>query len=228
MDESDGGTIAEREARAAEAAREWAEQQRAKARTQFTTPSWIGPDRGTTPHVPEQVEPDHDDLEIVVPVRTGPPIPDTAHWSEKARPRAVAGTVLVLALAGVVTGLALTITTQSVPAITLLAASAIVAVIFRGALMGVGVTTIDLKGPVLRIRKGGVLDVVNLADPMHPIDLVGSPDEPTWRLRIEAVDGRLIEITPLVADAHELDRIVRHYQEIAERKRQERQERFSR
>jgi hypothetical protein len=225
MDESDSGTLAEREA---QAAREWAEQQRAQARAQFTTPAWIGPGRGTAPQVPVQPEPDHDDLAVVVPVRTGPPIPDTAHWAEKARPRAFAGAVLVLALLGVLTGLALTILTQSPGAITLLAASAIVAVIFRGALMGAGLTTIDLKGSVLRIRRGGALDVVNLADPMHPIALVGTAGQESWRVHIEAADGRLVEITPRMADAPELDRIVRHYQAIAERARRDREQRFSR
>jgi hypothetical protein len=225
MDESDGGTVAEREAKAA---REWAEQQRAKARAQFTTPSWIGPDRGTAPEVPLQPEPGHDDLEVAAPVPTGPPIPDTAHWAEKARPRAFAGTVLVVALVGVLTGLSLTIINQSVGAITLLAVSAIVAVIFRGALMGAGLTTLDLKGSVLRIRRGGALDVVNLADPMHPIRLVGTPGQESWRVHIEAVDGRLLEITPRMADAAELDRIVRHYQAIADRARRDRQQRFSR
>jgi len=225
MDESDGSTLAEREAKAAH---EWAEQQRAQARAQFTTPTWIGPDRGTAPPIPVQPEPDHDDLEVAVPVPTGPPIPDTAHWAEKARPRAFAGTVLVLALLGVLTGLALTIITQSAGAITLLAASAIVAVIFRGALMGAGLTTIDLKGSVLRIRRGGVLDVVNLADPMHPLTVVGTPGQESWRVQIEAVDGRLIEITPRMADAAELDRIVRHYQAVADRARRDREQRFSR
>jgi hypothetical protein len=228
MDESDTGTTAGPEALSAEVARQWAEQQRAQARAQFTTPSWIGPDRGTTPHVPVQPEPDHDELEIVVPVPTGPPIPDTGHWTEKARPRVVAGTLLVLALLGVVTGLVFTITTQSPAAITLLAGSAIVGVIFRGALMGAGVTSIDLKGSVLRIRTGGVLDVVNLADPLHLVETVGTPDQPTWRVRIEAVDGRIVEITPRMVDAPEFDRIVRHYRAIADRAQRERQERFSR
>lgn len=230
MDEADAGTVAEREARAAEAAREWAEQQRARARSQFATPSWIGPDRGTAaaPQVPAQAEPDHDELQPVVPVRTGPPIPDTAHWAEKARPRAVADTFLFLALVGAVTSLVLTVTTQSPVAIAGLAASAIVAVIFRGALMAAPITTVDLKGPELRIRKGAELDVVNLADPVHIVDLVGSPDQPTWRLRLEAIDGRIVELGPRIVDATEMERIVVHYRAIADRTRREREERFNR
>lgn len=230
MDEVEGGTIAEREARAAQAAREWAEQQRAQARSQFATPSWIGPDRGTTTahQVPAQAEPEHDELELVAPVLSGPPIPDTAHWSETARPRLVAGTLLVLAIAGVVTSLVLTITTQSPVAIAGLAASAIVMVIFRGALMAAPILTVDLKGPIMTIRRGGAEDRVNLADPVHIVELVGSPGEPGWRLRLEALDGRIIELGPNVVDPHEAQPIVEHYLAIAARTRREREERFRR
>ena len=229
MDEAETGTVAEREARAAQAAREWAEQQRAQARSQFSTPSWIGPDRGTaTPPIPTQAEPDHDEIDYVIPVITGPPIPDTAHWAETARPRAVAGTLLFVAFAGVVTSLVVTITTQSPVAIAGLAASAFVAVIFRGALMSAPVTTVDLKGPVLRIHRGGELDEINLADPIHVVELIGDPGQPTWRLRLEAVDGRIIEIGPQVVDAPEMHRIVEHYRAIADRARRDRQDRFNR
>ena len=230
MDEADNDTLAEREARAAQVAREWAEQQRAQVRSQFSTPSWIGPDRGTaTPaQIPPQAEPEHDELEYVAPVRPRTHVPESAHWTEQARPRAVAGILLVLALAGTVTSLVLTITTQSPVAIAGLAACAIVAVIFRGALMSAPITTVDLKGSVLRIHRGGAVDEVNLADPIHVIDLVGSPDEPTWRLRLEAADGRVVEIGPRVVDAPELHRIVEHYRAIAERARRERRERFNR
>jgi hypothetical protein len=230
MDEGDAGTTASREALSAEAARQWAEQQRAQARAQFSTPSWIGPDRGTaTPRpVPAQPEPEHDDLEIVIPVVRGEPIPETAHWVEKAPPRIFTGTFLVLALMGALASLGFTIATQSPVAIACLAASAVITVICRAALMGAGVTTIDLKGSVLRIRKGGVLDVVNLADPVHRVELIGSPDQPTWRLRLEAVDGRPIEIGPKMANAPELHRTVEHYRAIADRARREREERFRR
>jgi hypothetical protein len=231
MDETDTGTVKGPEALSADAARQLAEQRRAQARAQFETPSWIGPSRGTAGVVPTQAEPEHDEFDEPEPTiarLSGEPIPDTAHWSEKAGSRVVAGSILVLALAGLVTSLVLTITTQSMGAIAGLAASALVAVIFRGALMSSGITTVDLKGSILRIRKGGVLDIVNLADPVHIVALVGEPESPAWRLRLEAVDGRIVELGPREVDAPELHRIVLYYRAIAERDRRDRERRFNR
>jgi hypothetical protein len=229
MDETDIGTADGPEAASAEAARHWAEQQRAAARSHFDTPSWLGPNRGTAPaSIPEQLEPEHDNLEVVVPTVSQTPIPDTAHWAEKARPRVVAGTLLVAALVGVLVSLVLTITTQSVGAIAALVACAIVAVIFRGALMSAGITTVDLKGSILRVRKGGVLDIVNLADPIHVVELVGTPGQASWRLRLEAVDGRTVELGPQQVDPEEMHRIVEYYRAIADRAKRDRDDRFSR
>jgi hypothetical protein len=140
----------------------------------------------------------------------------------------VAGTILLLALAGVLTSLVLAVITQSIGAIVGLLACAFVAVIFRGALMGAGVTTVDLKGSIMRIRKAGVLDIVNLADPVHLVELVGTPDQAAWRLRVEAVDGRTVEIGPREVDAPEVHRIVEYYRAIATRDKRERERRFNR
>lgn len=234
MDETDTGTTTGPEALSAEAARQWAEQRRAQARAQFETPTWLGPTRdvGTAPQIPAQAEPEHDDdlddLAIVVPSAVSHPIPDTAHWAEKAAPRLLAGTFLIAALAGMAAFLVVAVLTQSLVAIAGLAACAIVAVIFRGALISTGVTTVDLRGSIMRIRRGGVLDVVNLADPAHFVRLVGTPGDPSWRLQLEALDGRTIELGPRVVDAVEMHRIVEHYQAIAERARRDRERRFNR
>jgi hypothetical protein len=233
MDEPDNSLTKSPEILAAEAARTAAQQRLSAARAQFSTPAWIGPARNPGEAViPTQLEPDHDDeldeVEVVVPVVSDHPIPDTAHWAERARPRMLASGVLLASLAGVIGFLALAIITQSIGAIAGLVACAIVAVIFRGALMGSGVTIVDLKGSVLRIRKGGVLDIVNLADPTHRVELVGTPDQAAWRLLMEAVDGRVVELGPRQVDATEMHRIVTYYRAVAERERLERERRFNR
>src|SRR3954453_4765816 len=236
MDEPDNSLTKSPEILAAEAARTAAQQRLSAARAQFSTPAWIGPARNPGEAViPTQLEPDHDDeldeldeVEVVVPVVSDHTIPDAAHWAERARPRMLASGVLLASLAGVIGFLALAIITQSIGAIAGLVASAIVAVIFRGALMGSGVTIVDLKGSVLRIRKGGVLDIVNLADPTHRVELVGTPDQAAWRVLMEAVDGHVVELGPHQVDATEMHRIVTYYRAIAERERIERERRFNR
>jgi hypothetical protein len=231
MDETDIGTATGPEALSAEAARQWAEQQRAAARAQFDTPTWLGPARmDSAAYIPPQPEADHDEIpeEPLAPVVRTNRIPDTAHWSEKAAPRVLAGTVLFASLAGVIGFLVVAILSQSVVAIAGLAACAIVAVIFRGALMGTGVTTVDLKGSVMRVRKRGVLDVVNLADPVHAIELVGTPGQSAWRLRLEAIDGRIIELGPNEVDATQVHEIVEYYRAVAERAKLDRERRFNR
>lgn len=214
----------------AEAARTWAEQQRAQARAQFQTPSWLGPTRdgATAPAVPVQAEPEHDELPVVEPAVPREPIPDAAHWTERARPRVIAGTVLALALVGVAAFLAAAIATQSVGAIVGLVTCAFVAVVFRGALMGAGVTTVDLKGSSLRIRRNGTVDEFNLADPAYAVDLVGTPDQSSWQLRLERIDGRIVTLGPREVDAPELHRVVEYYRSMANRAKFERERRFNR
>lgn len=231
MDESETGTATGPQALSAEAARHWAEQQRAAARAQFETPSWIGPPRATAePHVPAQPEPDHDEVTVAAPrpAPVGDPIPATAHWAERATPRLLAGSILLAAMAGTIAFLVVAITAQSIAAIAGLAACALVAVVFRGALMGSGVTTVDLQGSIMRIRKGGVVEVVNLADAMQRVELIGIPDRPDWRLRIEALDGRVLELGPREVDPVEVHRIVEYYRRMADRDRRERERRFNR
>lgn len=238
MDETDTGQVpgqvtekaSGHEAMSAEAARQWAEQRRAAARAEFQTPTWLGPARIDGAQIPAQIEPEHDeieDFEIPAPAPRQH-IPDTAHWTETAKPRLAAGIVLFAALSGVIVFLVLTITTQSINAIAGLVGSAFVAVIFRGALMGSALTTVDLKGSILRIRSGGVLDVVNLADPVHHVELIGTPDKPTWRLRLQAVDGRIVELGPKQVDPAQMHRIVEYYRAVAERDKRERERRFNR
>jgi hypothetical protein len=235
MDETDNGAVTSPEVRATEAARMAAEQLRAQARSHFETPTWIGPGRTHSAHagsIPTQPGHEHDDLDelegIPSAVLPSNSIPHTAHWTERAKPRLVAGTMLVAALAGVLAFLVLAVITQSISAIVGLVACAIVAVTFRGALMSSDLTQVDLKGSILRVRKGGVLALVNLADPMHRVELLGTPDQAIWRLRVHAVDGRIVELGPTQVNAADLHRIVEYYRALAARTKRDRERRFNR
>ncbi|MBO9520290.1 MAG: hypothetical protein J7518_02030 [Nocardioidaceae bacterium] len=203
-----------------------------EAREHFDTPSWLGPSRrgAEAPSIPAQGSPGHDTYTPPPPPK---PTRDIAilgegHWTERARPRVFAGTLLVLSLLGVVACLVLTITTQSVGAIAGLAACAIVAVIFRGALMSASVTTVELKGATLKVRRDGQVDTFNLADPTHLVEMTGDPRSSSWRLTLEALGARYVELTSANVDAAELAPVVTYYREVAARELRDRERRYNR
>src|SRR3954451_13605678 len=102
MDEPDSTSTKSPEILAAEAARTAAQRKLSAERAQFSTPSWIGPARSGAGEavIPAQLEPEHDDEpEIVIPVVSEHPVPDTAHWAERAKPRMFAGALLLASLA---------------------------------------------------------------------------------------------------------------------------------
>lgn len=205
-----------------------------EARKHFDTPAWLdsrpGYEGTEAPVVPAQSAPTHDTYVPPPPPRPTRDIAvlDEGHWTERAKPRLFAGTVLTFALLGSIACLVLTITTQSAGAIAGLTGCAVVAVIFRGALMSASVTTVELKGATLKVRRDGQVDLFNLADPTHLVAMTGDPHTSDWRLRLEALGARLVELTPAHVDATELAPVVTYYREVAERERLERERRFNR
>lgn len=209
-------------------AREIAEARRREARARFETPSWLGPARHgveeQAPTIPRQVEPRHEDLVPPAPPRPDG-IPDTAHYVEKAKPRVVAGTLLVVSLAAAVTALVYTITTQSVEAVVALVFSAFLAVICRGAMMSSGLAIVDLKGSMLKVQHAGHLDTFDLAGAGQLVELVGTPGRRDWRLRLETADGRIVELAEGQVDSGEMHRTVEYYRTLATARRRDRDRR---
>ena len=215
---------------------EWAEQRRADARahleppSHFDTPTWLGPTTRefTPPQVPVQPEPVHDQLHAYAPTPVSDSVPESAHWVEHRRPRVFVGVLLAAALIGAVASLVLAIVNQSVIAVVALVGCAIVAVIFRGALMSSGLTTVDLKSSTLRVRQDNELSVFNLADPATRVEVTGAPGTSGWKVVLESVHHREITLTSAHVDTVAFDQILLHYRAVAERERQERHDRYNR
>jgi hypothetical protein len=117
---------------------------------------------------------------------------------------------------------------QSVVAVAGLVICAIIAVIFRGALMSSALTTVDLKSSTLKVRADGELSVFNLADPTTLIEVFSTPDHSDWKVVLEAVDHRKLTLTAAHVNPVEFHRIVTHYREVAERERIDRHDRYNR
>lgn len=215
---------------------ERAEQRRAEARAQleasthFDTPSWMGPRlrEYVAPQVPEQSEPSHDELHAYAPVPVADPVPEAAHWVEHRKPRVFVGLLLVLALAGAIAAGVFAVLEQSLVAGVGLVVLGFIAVLFRGALMSSGLTTVDLKNSTLKVRQDGELSIFNLADPSHRVEITGTPGSTDWQVALESIDHRELVLTAAHVDPVEFDKIVTHYRAIAERERQDRFERFNR
>jgi hypothetical protein len=215
---------------------DWAEQRRAEARAQldppshFDTPSWMGPSSraNTTPQVPVQSEPTHDQLHAYAPTPVADTVPDVAHWVEHRKPRLFVGVLLAAALIGAIASLVFAVVNQSAVAIVGLVACGLLAVIFRGALMSSGLTTVDLKGSTLRIRNEGELSIFNLADPSHRVEVTGTPDSGDWKVVLESMDHREITLTSAHVNPEEFHKIITYYGAVAERERQDRFNRFNR
>ena len=213
-----------------------AEQRRAEARAQlepparFDTPSWLGPSTREflAPQVPEQNEPAHDRLHAYAPAPITDPVPETAHWVEHRKPRVFVGLLLTLALTGAVACLIVAVLDQSLVAGVGLVVCGFIAVLFRGALMSTGLTTVDLKNSTLKVRKDGELSIFNLADPAHRVEVAGTPGSSDWKVALESIDHREIVLTAAHVNPVEFDKIVTYYREIAERERQDRFNRFNR
>ncbi|RNL79764.1 hypothetical protein [Nocardioides marmorisolisilvae] len=215
---------------------DWAEQRRAEARahldppSHFDTPSWLGPSQReyVPPQVPVQPEPVHDQLHVYAPTPIADSVPDAAHWVEHRKPRFFVGALLSLALLGAVASLVFAIVAQSVIAVGALVGCAVIAVIFRGALMSSALTTVDLKSSTLKVREGNELSVFNLADPATRVEVTGTPGSSSWKVVLESVHHREIVLTAANVNPVEFDTILLHYRAVAERERQDRHDRYNR
>lgn len=221
------------------AAVDWAAQRRAEARaplvepeSHFATPSWL--DRGpvvpvprAVPQVPPQVEPAHDTLHPSAPLPPSVVIPESAHWVEHRRPRLVVGILLTVSVLGAIGFLVATIVTQGTAAIVGLTICGVLVVVFRATLMSAGVTTTDLKGPILKVRTSGDLHVFKLDDPDHLVKVVGQPGSSGWKVVLESPTGNVVELDASDVNAEEMHPIAEYYRGVAERERDHRRYRFN-
>lgn len=193
-------------------------------RQHFDTPSWLGPPRHDSPApepvLPAQAEPVHDTIapDHVPAALTGPPpeVPESAHWEERRRRQFLAGSLLLVTFLGAVFYTTLAILQRS-PGYGAAAGGCLVAlVLVRSMLMSAGLTTVDLRGSRLTVRRDGFVDTVDLASPYTILELRGDPRARDWRLAVETTDGRLHEIGPQQCDPVALDAAVRYYRELAQ------------
>ncbi len=201
----------------------------------YDTPFWaLGNFEGnsTPPQVPQQAIPVHETAPpLIVPgpaAAPGPDVPTTGEWRELVPRRRLRGLILGAALAGAVAGLVTAVTTQSRVAVVAAAVCAVVAIVNRMTLVTVTPTLVRLEGATLTVRRDSRTDVFALADPNRRIETVGLPDQADWRLRLEAPDLHVVELSPAHVDPAILHQVVRAHRQVAAFKRLEHEARLRR
>jgi hypothetical protein len=201
----------------------------------YDTPYWAqaNPQASSTPpRVPHQAAPMHETAPPpIVPAPAAAPDPDlptSGEWHELLPRRRARGVVLAATLLGAVAGLVTTILTQSPVAVAATIICTGLAIMNRTALITVTPTVVTLDGSNLRVRHNGHDDVFALADPDRRIETVGLPDQDGWRLRLEAPDQRVVELSASQVDPATLHRVVRAHREVAAIKRRAHEERLRR
>lgn len=194
----------------------------AETNRHFATPSWLGPERRTQaaePVLPAQAVPVHDTIapDHVPAALTGPPpeVPESAHWEERRRRQFLAGSLLLVAFLGAVFFVTLAILQGSVVYGAAAGACVVALVIVRSMLMSAGLTTVDLRGSRLTIRRDGSVDTIDLAGTYTILEVRGDPRSRDWQLAVETTDGRVHELGRRQCDPVALDAAVRYYRELA-------------
>lgn len=81
---------------------------------------------------------------------------------------------------------------------------------------------VTLRGSLLTVKSRTGVDRFDLADGMQVLELHGDPGSSKWSLVLYRPDGSAVHLRRRDVDATTLDPLVRHFRQIAERRRAER------
>ena len=192
--------------------------------------------------IPEQTLPTHDTnaaagataRPVLVPrprpvVRSAPAeIPATAQWKASHLPRVIAATLLAMAVLGT-SGLGVRYSgTRTSDNFASLVIGLVVVVVLWALVIASTPQVVNLEGSILTIHNTGGSERFDLADGLQPIDVVGDPRTSHWAVLLHRHNSPTIVLRRHDVVATELDPIVRHYRNVADRRLVEREARFNR
>jgi len=186
-----------------------------------------GPETEVAP-LPE-VEKAAEVVDTVETVRVHEPAPQvTAQWKAGHGARVFAAALLVLAVGGTsALGLRYAETHGSDEFLSTVV-GVVVIVGLWALLIASTPQVISLRGSVLTVRNSSGTERFDLADGLHPVDVVGEPRSSSWAVLLHRPDNTSVVLRRRDVDAIALDPIVRHYRDLADQRRSDRQTRFDR
>jgi hypothetical protein len=121
-------------------------------------------------------------------------------WDQPAPGRRVGQVLLGLTTSGALVGFGLLLAWQTFEALAVLVGFTVISLMSYTALSVSLPTTVTLEGSLLTVRRGRDSDEFNLAGPIRRVSTVGRPERPSWRVRLEAIDGKVVELGPTQVD----------------------------
>lgn len=133
-------------------------------------------------------------------------------WRQPSPWRRFHQVMLVIGISGALVGFGLLFGIQTFEAMAVLVAFTIWSLMAYTTLSVTVPTEVSLAGPVLTVRRGRESDTFDLTGPgLRRITTAGFPGRPNWRVRLEARDGRLVELGPTQVDPETVQAAIRRY-----------------
>lgn len=137
--------------------------------------------------------------------------PLVGSWTQSAPRRLIGQVILVLATLGAAAGFGLLFVVQTFEALAVLVGFTNVALLTYLSLSSSAPTTVTLAGPMLTVRCGRDTDTFDLSGPVRRIGTYGFPNRPNWRLMLETIDGKVIELGPTQVDPETITAALKRY-----------------
>jgi hypothetical protein len=155
-------------------------------------------------------------------------VPVTAQWKAGHGARVFAAALLVLAVGGTsALGLRYAETHGSDEFLSTVVGVAVIVGLWA-LLIASTPQVISLRGSILTVRNSSGTERFDLADGLQPVDVVGEPRSSSWAVLLHRPNNTSVVLRRRDVDAVVLDPIVRHYRDLAEQRRSDRQTRFGR
>jgi hypothetical protein len=149
-------------------------------------------------------------------------IPANATWKSRRLGRTLLSVLTAAALVAVVPAAAYYWQMRTDERMKVLVAVAMLAMGLWALLASRRPQRVTLHGSLLTVKGRTLTDTFDLADGMQRVELSGDPRKSRWTLTLGRTDSSDVVLTGRDVDAIAVDPIVRHYRDLAERRRAQR------
>jgi hypothetical protein len=132
-------------------------------------------------------------------------------WQRPAPHRRTNLFFVAVAIVGALVGMVLLLSFQTFDALAVLVGFTVTGLLAYTALSVSSPTTVSLDGPFITVSRGRQTDEFDLSGPIRRVSTVGRPNRPNWRVRLETIGGKIVELDPTQVDSVLLHAAITRY-----------------